>query len=399
MNNFKAVLISAAVCVLAASGVCLSDTFKNTNTGETLHGYAIHQTTDGQTSIYTQEKGLLKLNLGEWQVTRDKLGRNKKVIVLPVDDAIMSETVTAAFEGTVTAAADEGPLFILVEIDTPGGQVDLAQRMCAAIAKTTNCDVIAFITGGPNGGAISAGAAVALACKKIYMANNSIIGGAALITLNEKKDQIKDKSYGAVIDEKMSSIWRAYLASLAQQNHRPGLMARAMVDRNIVVMEVNEANKREFIDPMNKRPEQKVVRTWNKSGALLTLTANEAVDCTMADGLVNSRQELLQILDAADANVVTDKKIVNARREIQIVVRRAEEIRKNFDMKLKQLEYPQEASRAVGILRGVKSDLEELAGLAKKYPDLHLNTREVDDMLNSINAAYENAIRESKNHK
>ncbi len=53
-------------------------------------------------------------------------------------------------------------MLILVEIDTPGGRVDLAQRMCAAITKNADCDVIAFVKGGQYGGAISAGAAVAL---------------------------------------------------------------------------------------------------------------------------------------------------------------------------------------------------------------------------------------------
>ena len=256
----------------------------------------------------------------------------------------MYEIETDAFEKAIAESSQEGPLFILVEIDTPGGRIDLAQRMCTAITKNADCNVIAFIKGGQNGGAISAGAAIALSCSKIYMTDNTVIGAATLVTMpKDKKDyeNTRKKNYGEVVDEKMSSAWRAYLASLAQQNDRPGLLARAMVDRDIAVVEVNQAGKRLFIEPVNKRPEQQVARTWNKAGSLVTLTAREAVECTIADGLVDSREQLLQQLQAGDANVVTDKKIANARKELQIAQRKMDEALKSFDMKVQQSKYPQ----------------------------------------------------------
>jgi membrane-bound ClpP family serine protease len=220
-----------------------------------------------------------------------------------------------------------------------------------------------------------------------------------LVTDPKNRGKNKEKSYTDVVNEKMSSVWRAYLASLAQQNNRPGLLARAMVDSSIEVIEVNQAAKRMFIEPINKKPDEQIVRMWNKAGSLVTLTAQEAVDCTIADGLAGSREQLLQQLQAGDANVVIDKKTENARRELQIAMRRVEEIRKSFDMKLKQLDYPQPTPKALGIMRGAKGDLEEVGVLAKKYPDLHIDARDVDEMLNSVNAAYQNAIRESKSRR
>jgi hypothetical protein len=327
-----------------------------------------------------------------------RAGKNKKVIVLPVEDMIMFEIETAAFEQAMAAAAEEKPALILVEIDTPGGRVDFAQRMCTAITKVRDCNAIAFIKGGQYGGAISAGAAVALACDRTYMANNTVIGAATLVSLKDEQSD-KDKSYGAVVDEKLSSVWRAYLASLAQKNNRPGLLARAMVDRGIEVVEVNQAGKRLFIEPVNRRPEQQIVRTWNRTGSLLTLTAEEAVGCTIADGLVNSRDELLRLLQASDANVVVEKKMANARRELQIVQRRVDEIRKSLDLKAKQSSYPQPASKALGILRGARSDFETLKGLAKRYPDLQLDIEAIEEVLNSINADYENTLRQTRSRR
>ena len=323
---------------------------------------------------------------------------DSKVLVIPIEGPMMYEIETAAFEGVISAAAQEKPALILLEIDTPGGRVDFAHRMCAAIQQITDCNVIAFVKGGKYGGAISAGAALSLSCDKIYMANNTVIGAATLVTLSHE-EKTREKSYGAVVDEKSSSIWRAYLASLAQQNNRPGLLARAMVDSSIEVIEVNEASKRLFIEPVNKKPEQQIVRTWNKAGSLVTLTAEEAVECTIADGLVKSREELLGQLGAGDANVVIDKKIANAKREMDIVKRKVEGIRKSLDLKIKQSQYPQPAGKALGILRGARSDFEMLKALAQKYPDLHVDVEEVEEILNSINAEYESALRETRSRK
>jgi len=333
-------------------------------------------------------------------VDKDKV--TDKVLVVPVDGPILYEIETAAFEGVISAAAQDKPALILVEIDTPGGRVDFAQRMCTAITKVADCNVIAFVKGGQYGGAISAGAAVSLSCDKIYMANNTVIGAATLVTLSKAKTQDrgdKEKSYKEVVDEKHSSIWRAYLASLAQQNNRPGLLARAMVDSSIEVIEVNDSSKRLFIEPINKRPGQQTVRTWNKAGSLVTLTAEEAVECGIADGLVNSQQELLKQMQAGDANVVVDKKVASARRELQIAQRRADDIEKSLDLKAKQFEYPQPAGKALSIMRGARTDFETLKTLAQKYPDLNIDIKEVEEILNSINAAYDDALRQTRRRK
>ena len=402
MRKLRAIInIGVLLWALTSAEICLSDTFTNSKTGEKLHGYIKNQNDSIHTEVSTREQGDIKLNLNEWEISRDRQGRANEVVVIQVDGPILHEIATEAFEEAIADAGDEGPLFVLVEIDTPGGRVDLAQRMCAAITKMTSCDVIAFVKGGQYGGAISAGAAVALACNKVYMANNTVIGAATLITLPQGGAQRRNKqrSYGEVVEEKMSSVWRAYLASLAQQNNRPGLLARAMVDSSIEVIEVNEVSKRLFIEPVNKKPDQQIVRTWNKEGSLVTLTAEEAVECTIADGLVTSRRELLDRLQAGDANIVTDKKIASANREWNIVKRRVDEIRKSLDLKAKQAGYPQPAPKALGIMRGAKRDFQMLKTLAQKYPDLRVDIEEVEVILNSINAAYENALRETRRRK
>jgi hypothetical protein len=50
----------------------------------------------------------------------------------------------------------------------------------------------------------------------------------------------------------------------------------------------------------------------------------------------------------------------------------------------------------MGMLRGAKTDVEILKSLGQKYSDLHIDVESFENELNSINAAYENTLREAK---
>jgi membrane-bound ClpP family serine protease len=132
----RRVNIVAAFAVLLVFGCgCFADTFTNQQSGEVLHGYVAGESEQGKTTVYTQEKGKIELNLARWNIVRDRHGRNNKIIVLRLDAEIMLEIETAALESAIGDAVAEGPLFILLEIDTPGGRTDLAGRLCDAIAE------------------------------------------------------------------------------------------------------------------------------------------------------------------------------------------------------------------------------------------------------------------------
>ena len=64
-------------------------------------------------------------------------------------------------------------------------------------------------------------------------------------------------------------------------------------------------------------------------------------------------------------------------------------IRKSLDLKTRQLEYPHPTPKILKILRSTRADFQTLIRLAKKYPDLNLDTRPLEDELNSIEAAYD----------
>ncbi len=399
MRKLQQMTFAALSLLLVFNTLSLADTFTHRQTNEILHGYAATQTENSQTVVYTQEKGELKLNLADWRIFPDSLGRNNKVTVITIDGPIMLELTTAALEQAIPKAADEGPLFILLEIDTPGGRIDLAQRMSSAISSITNCQIVGFIKGGEHGGAISAGVALALTCDKLYMARKASIGGAMPITVSEQGAKDLKKTYGEDVGEKFSSILKANLASMAEQHGRPGLLAKAMVDKEIEVIEVSDHGKRLFIEPVNKMAGQTLEHTWSKKGSLLTLTAEEAVKSTIADKIADSREELLRDMGAQNAEIAANNCFQQAKKEYKKLQLKLSKLRQSLDLKIKQIQLEQNQSRALGLLQEIKADFKSLLLLAKKYPDSNLNVQALENELNSAEAIYQDLIRQSRKHK
>lgn len=392
MKILQQILFAVVLVVLLAAGPAgRADTFSNRQTKEVFHGYATSAVVDGNIVVYTQEKGAVGLNLAEWRITADRLGRNNKVIILTVDDKLMLQIETDALVEAITKSADQGPLFILLEIDTPGGRIDFTRRICGAIAQMDTCPVFALVRGGEYGGAISAGAAVALACDKIYMTAGTVIGAAAPIVAGKAGPRDLKESYGEEVGEKLSSAWRTYLASLAQQNNRPGLIACAMVDRDIEVVEVSDADHKIFIDPVDIAPQQQLVRTWSKKGSLLTLTAEDAIKCEIADKVVGSREELLRYLDADKAEIVTDDSFQEASRQFRRAKLRFNQLSKSLDLNIKELQQTHIRVRALKLLNDIRKDYKSLVTLARHYPDLHINVRLLQTQLNTAEAMYQQA--------
>jgi membrane-bound serine protease (ClpP class) len=155
---------------------------------------------------------------------------------VPVDGVI--EMGVAPFvERTIREAEQAGASAIVLEIETPGGRVDAAQRITTA-ARNTGVPVYAFI----KMHAHSAGAMIALSANEIFMRPGSVIGAATPVT-----------GEGETAPEKIVSAMRAEMRALAETRGLDPRIAEAMVDPQIEIEGVIAA------------------------GQLLTLTAAEAV--------------------------------------------------------------------------------------------------------------------------
>lgn len=420
---------------------CSADTFTHRKTGKVFRGYATGEKKGNKTLVRVGEKQTPEyLNLLDYDIEWNPSGRRNQIIILPIKNEIELGCETLAFERAIKTASNQGPLLVLIEIDTPGGQWDLMKRFCDAIISTENCRTAGFVSGGEYGGAYSAGAFIALACDYIYMAEGTAIGAATPII--ESHSEVKDvkSTYGETAGGKFVSVNRAYIATLAEQNGRSGLLAKAMADRDIEVWEVVEGGKTIFITPEDKKESQTVQHIWNKKGSLLTLTAAEACKCGIANRILNSKEEIVSELGFEKAKVVCSQDIKKAREEFENAKDRVKRLyneidylRKDIDLKLTQfidvivaynhavevLNYYKSRryhnyrvkdqrelvnkllfqrntlkSTLLGALAELKSKYTGIISLDKVYTDLHVDVEEVNKEINTIDVLQKN-IREN----
>jgi membrane-bound ClpP family serine protease len=263
--------------------------------------------------------------------------------------------------------------------------------MCSAITKMHNCQSVAFIKGGPEGGAYSGAAAVALACNKIYMSGATVIGAATVI---DGRGYDLEKTRGVNLSEKIRSAWRNYMASLAEQNHRPVAFARAMENKDIEILEVRRDGKTHYIESGEKKSTDSVVRVRKPKGQIVTLPAGEAVEYGVADKVVSSLQDVLADRNATDANVIRPNQMTLAKEEFDKVNRKFEKLKNSLDTKFHTLSAK---SRNGGItindakkaFKGIIQEMKYLIRLKKTYPDVPCEEEDLQDTINAIQAEYE----------
>lgn len=156
---------------------------------------------------------------------------------------------------------------IIFKINTFGGRVDAATQIKDAIIGT-NLLTVAFI----NNRAISAGALIALSCKKIIMVPGSSIGAATVVGQTGEK-----------VGEKYQSYMRSEMRSTAERNGRRVDIAEGMVDERIVIPGLVDSSQ------------------------LVTLTSEEALKYGIADTLMPNIDEVFAYFKLQDAEKIYQK--------------------------------------------------------------------------------------------
>src|SRR5690606_20695613 len=130
-------------------------------------------------------------------------------------------------ERSLREAAAAGAAAAVLEIETPGGRVDAAQRIVNAVSDS-EVPVYAFI----NRRAFSAGAMVALSTRGIYMRPGSTMGAATPVT-----------GEGEKAPEKIVSAMRSEMRALAESRGLDPRVAEATVDEAVGVEGLVEPGK------------------------------------------------------------------------------------------------------------------------------------------------------------
>lgn len=190
-------------------------------------------------------------------------GDGAVVYRVPVHGAV--ELGLAPFiERSIQEAEAAGADAVILDIETPGGRVDAAQRIANALGDAP-LPVYAFV----NRRAYSAGALIALATDRVYMREGSVMGAATPVD-----------GTGERAPEKIVSAMRSEMRAVAQRQGLDPRIAEGMVDENVEIPDLKPR------------------------GQLLTLTTEEAVALNYATA-VDGWDDLLATLEMEDARTVT----------------------------------------------------------------------------------------------
>lgn len=192
------------------------------------------------------------LGMGLGLVNNPIVAQERSIVRVPVTGVV--EMGLAPFiERSLEEAAASGASAVILDMDTPGGRVDAAERISDALSDSP-VPVYTLV----NRRAYSAGALIALSTDAIYMRPGSVIGAATPVD-----------GAGEKAPEKIVSAMRSQMRALAEQAGLDPEVAAAMVDEDIEIEGLVE------------------------EGKLLTLTTEEAVEV----GYASEIDDLAALLD------------------------------------------------------------------------------------------------------
>ncbi|KAA3608060.1 MAG: hypothetical protein DWQ01_13365 [Planctomycetota bacterium] len=225
----------------------------------------------------------------------------------PAVDEALPPVVVVRFEGTLqeawasmlrraeTVIQQQGAAGLLMELDTPGGQMDLMVRLgdqLMAIGEET--ETVAYVTRN----AMSAGAYLAMACQQIWMAPGASMGSSMPIAApGGIPIPIQDED----IREKMVSGARAQFRSFAERTGRNPAVAEAFVDNQMEVKRISLYGEERVVsgkgyeDLLQQGEQPRLLETICKRGELLALDVEQAKRVGYCNDTASSRTELLEL--------------------------------------------------------------------------------------------------------
>jgi len=213
--------------------------------------------------------------LGKTEAVSSNVRKTPLVYEIPIKDQIEPALLYVVRRG-VTAAKKENADAVVFVMDTPGGGVKEARKIISLIGQI-DTPVYTFV----EKDAYAAGAIIALATPRIYMAPGSVIGAATPLMMSP---------FGGVekmpdaIEEKMTSAVAALVRAAAEQGGHDPQLGEAMVRRGL-----------EYKNGTN---------VLSKAGELLTLTASEA-DGVLSEGTVKNVAAMLEKAGLPNAEIRT----------------------------------------------------------------------------------------------
>ena len=247
------------------------------------------------------------------------LSRNKAIII-KLDDVITPFT-PSYLERKLAEAEKEAVDIVILEIDSPGGELNASLEIAQMLSKQEWAEVVAYVPSGSMYGALSGAAISALGCDRIIMGEKARIGDAGVI----ESDGTNPFRY---VPEKQRTHVTRTIRDLAEAKGRPPALAEAMVEKDLDLFRVrNTKTGEESVMSEKELAAAEDAEDWEKGkpvldslgGNFLEVNGRDAVDLGLADGNVENREELFEQLNVVGtpkvlgwSNVDTAVMILNA---------------------------------------------------------------------------------------
>lgn len=198
--------------------------------------------------------------------------------LIPLHGEVGDTVLASALEQSMADAAARKPTVVVLDIDSPGGLVEEAQKILKVIHHYNKQLRIVALTDKD----LSAAAIFSLSVKEIYVKSTSTIGAATSFQPNNLTLPPK-------IEEKMQSAWRAVARNSAEEGGHDPLLSEAMIDNDVEL-------HLETFDGKTVVKDGPGDRLLCRKGKILTLSSHEAVECGLAAGDADDVDELGQEL-------------------------------------------------------------------------------------------------------
>ncbi len=210
-----------------------------------------------------------------------------KISLANRDEAI-SESTWIYINTALAEYKKQKPAAIILELNSPGGEVFAAERISDALKEMDTqygIPIICYI----DNWAISAGALIAYSSRYIVCSRDASMGAAEPI-------QVGAEGKPETASEKVNSALRADFANHAKFFGRNPYIAEAMVDKDIILVERDG----KIIKVDEVKPSDIVI---SPKGKLLTLDAEQMIQYGVADMQINPERLPLLTLEEEESGI------------------------------------------------------------------------------------------------
>jgi len=231
-------------------------------------------------------------------------GAGRRGIILPLKEDInplSGELLRRKFE----RAIEQGVDVIILDIESPGGWVDVTFELMDLVQEAEDVETVAYI----EKDAISGAALVSLATDTILMHPDARMGDAGEIVMGP------DGAF-RYTEAKSRSVLAQKVRDVAAATGRPLALAEKMTDKDMVVFQATHKTTGETkylsdkdLASMEDADQWEVGKPIREAGKEMFFTVNgrRAVELGMADQTVTSRDQLAEVLNLQEPIPVIER--------------------------------------------------------------------------------------------